>query len=437
MAANGTDGKLSRDEVEIVVRQCLKSKDFRLVGYQLRPASESPLGFLGDHLKLRTVVERDGSENEERHFFVKAVPSSLPQHTKYALATRAFFKEIELYRTLFADIREAQEKPTKWCPDYFFSRGEELVVVEDLSVEGYYMLPERTLMDEDHIRASLRAMAAMHAGSLVLQEKLRKGAVTSLSPNYKKYRERTDVTLGQLYSHLTYETEVSDIKGHPGNTFMEVGFKSQIPVVDLLEGYTHQEKTKIKEKLPHALRRILPLVKPSDKYQNVFIHGDLWSNNLLFRKGKDGKVQDSIIIDFQLARYAPPAHDIMMFLYLVQDRNFREKKEPELFDYYYEFLSKELSRNGVSAAAVLPKNVFLESCEFYRELGVISSVLYFQLIIASPEAVEKFMESPESYEKIMLIDRSEMIIESFEKDKEYRRRMSEAMKELIQRHILP
>lgn len=265
MAANGTDGKLSRDEVEAVVRQSLNSGDFHLVGYQLRPASESPLGFLGEHLKLRVEFRQDGGKIRERHFFVKTIPSSVPQHMKYALETRAFFKEIEMYKTLFADIKKGQKNPTKWCPDYFYSRGEELLVVEDLSVMGYYMLPERTLMDEEHVRASLRAMAAMHAGSLVLQEKLRAGVVTSLSPNYEKYKKKADVTLGELYAHLTYETEVSDIKGHPGNDFMEVGFKSQLPLVDLMEGYTNQEKNKIKEKLPHALRRILPLVKPSDK----------------------------------------------------------------------------------------------------------------------------------------------------------------------------
>lgn len=147
-------------------------------------------------------------------------------------------------------------------------------------------------------------------------------------------------------------------------------------------------------------------------------------------------MEDCIIIDFQLGRYAPPAHDIMMFFYLVQNKDFRQRKERELLDYYYEHLSKELSRNDMVPAAVFPKDVFLESCEFYRELGEVSSVLYFQLIIVTPDAVSKFMASPESYEKVMLVDRSEVIIECFKKDEQFRSRMSEAMDEVIRRHIL-
>lgn len=56
------------------------------------------------------------------------------------------------------DVRLNTSSVTKWCPEFYFARGAEILVVEDLCPQGFYMYPERALMELDHIIATVRAI---------------------------------------------------------------------------------------------------------------------------------------------------------------------------------------------------------------------------------------------------------------------------------------
>ncbi|KAK6620666.1 hypothetical protein RUM43_010961 [Polyplax serrata] len=433
------DSELEQEEILKILKNDLGHEDFKLEEFKEKPASDIPLGFLGDHCKVQVIVSVSG-ERQTLFYFLKRMPTKVPQHLEYAVEVKAFYKEIELYKTLFVDLKNGQAdlqgSMTKWRPEYFYSRGSDVFVLEDVSLQGYYMYPERCLMDEDHMRPSLVAMAAMHAASIVFEVKFNQGKVKTMSPNKTEPFTKGQVTLGDMYSHLTFETEFSDKKGHLGHEFVEAGIRSQVEVSKLLTGSSVEEKIKIGEELPGVLRRVYQLVKPSDRFKNVFIHGDLWSNNLLYRKDKKGKVKDALIIDFQLARYAPPAHDVMMFLYLSQDNTFLLENEKEMLKFYYTALSKELQKNNLAVDNYLSWPNFIESCEYYRDLGIIMRLFYFQLTLAPPELTTKIMNNPEEYMQSMMVDRTDMVLESFNKDEMYRKRVAEALKEAIGKFIL-
>lgn len=53
-------------------------------------------------------------------------------------------------------------------------------------------------------------------------------------------------------------------------------------------------------------------------------HGDFWSNNILFSYDDNEEVKDLIIIDYQLVNFGHPAYDLVYFMYLNTDLEFRD-----------------------------------------------------------------------------------------------------------------
>lgn len=137
-----------------------------------------------------------------------------------------------------------------------------------------------------------------------------------------------------------------------------------------------------------------------------------------------------------MARYAPPAHDITMFLYLVQNKEFRDKKQDELLEYYYSQLKEELQVNDLEVENVLPWKDFLESYEHYYEFGVLTSALCWPLVLLPPEVASQFLSSTVDFDRNMRVDRSDLYRESYFKDETYRTRITESMGDLINDFIL-
>jgi len=173
---------------------------------------------------------------------------------------------------------------------------------------------------------------------------------------------------------------------------------------------------------------IHPVICIYFRFRNVLLHGDLWSNNLMFRREKDGNL-DALIVDFQLARYGPPAHDMMTFLHLVQTREFAQNHEKDILDRYYKRLGQELSAEDLDIESLLPQKEWNESIKHYREFAILTSIFYFQLILTPSDISAEFLASPELFDECMYVDRSKMVIACFENDELCRFRMVEAMKE--------
>jgi len=256
--------EFSEQEIRETVAADLGTTNFQLLNFDIRPASDNPLGFMGDHVRITAHVLVDGVQ-KSRHYFGKKIPTKVLSHYNLANETGAFYKEIELCKTLFNDFQKAldpKRSVRKWMPNFYFARLSDMLIMEDLSVDGYSMLPERTLMDLEHAMASVEAMAVMHSASIIFEEKLNSGKAKTLSA---KFTPGTKTNIGELYPNLIFETESSDVKGHPGNTYCEAGYRSQVPLVDFLPDYTLEQRQKIKCNLVEKMRLMLQFVKPSKK----------------------------------------------------------------------------------------------------------------------------------------------------------------------------
>lgn len=77
-------------------------------------------------------------------------------------------------------------------------------------------------------------------------------------------------------------------------------------------------------------------------------HGDLWTNNVMFRKDQNESLSDELcaLIDWQTAFQGNPLFDLSFLLASSTDANVRQKIATEIVDLYYDTLSQIYKQKG-------------------------------------------------------------------------------------------
>lgn len=74
---------------------------------------------------------------------------------------------------------------------------------------------------------------------------------------------------------------------------------------------------------------------------NVLNHGDFWSNNIMFSYDANGRVKETLLVDFQMAKYGTFAQDL--YYILLSSTKFEDKLSK--FDHYIKYYHEELVKN--------------------------------------------------------------------------------------------
>lgn len=104
-----------------------------------------------------------------------------------------------------------------------------------------------------------------------------------------------------------------------------------------------EQLKKVLGKVPIA--RIFELVsgKAAQPY-SVICHGDLTTNNSMFRKDEHGKVVEIQLLDWQFSRYASPVTELVLYLLCSTTKELRDKHYDQFLKIYYDSLSNFLRK---------------------------------------------------------------------------------------------
>lgn len=80
----------------------------------------------------------------------------------------------------------------------------------------------------------------------------------------------------------------------------------------------------------------------------AFCHGDLWSNNVMFKHNENGEPIDAIFVDFQFSYYGPAVIDVGNTLHTSSKDWFRENHWDELVQHYHSELLEVLQKLNYS-----------------------------------------------------------------------------------------
>ncbi|XP_052897653.1 uncharacterized protein LOC128304499 [Anopheles moucheti] len=411
--------QLSIDDCSMIVEadREIGVEVLKVIKYELEQVPGQP-GYLGEYYYLTIYYKTVHESIMCGRYFMKSLPYHDLVLTKAVQEWGVFRKEAELYCELFNRFERSGDKVIKWVPDCLLARNH-LLVMEDLSRAGYRTTQFlHNSLNEQHMKLVFDRLAQMHACSLHFEaNQLEANSIESLYGSRVLFETTFTPTSGWFVAGLKGIQKVALERNH----------YAKDPV----------KRTIIEDRLWSNLERIYTLAESTDEFRSVVVHRDLWVNNIMFKYDQTGNLPneptDCMLIDFQLARYLPPAVDYLSALYLLTDSAHRKQYEKNYDEYYYNSLRQKLTLLGLDGSSILPMEQFRTTLNHYRLLALVwTGVLHGFVNFPKGVLARLHHEDPETYTRMSMEDRDDFIIKYYDSDRFYRDRLNDLVTELLE-----
>lgn len=291
------------------------------------------------------------------------------------------------------------------------------MVFEDTNVQQYKLRDKFLRFDMAHTLEALKTLARFHASSLIFEE----NKSAELGRDYS-----LNEVFGKPFGHGGY------VKS---DNWYNLCMEGALTALKKYSKHNEEEIKTIESQIKDVWASALDLAEPIDGYRSVICHRDLWNNNLMFHYGADGDPDDCLLIDFQAAKYMPPAGDVMLLLCCNVDPTFRENNLNIFLNFYLQELHNILSENGVNPNIVSKKD-FYKSANEQRKWGlVICACLMPQFWINDDETTRIFTDT-EQFHEILNQNKAAFIMKMMEANDDYRMKVMEIFEEISDRYCL-
>ncbi|XP_017120704.1 uncharacterized protein LOC108141722 [Drosophila elegans] len=385
-----------------------KNENGMLVNFDIVPATEH-VGFLGEyfHLYLRYQL-KDQSDIQSSRLFVKSVIFQNANMEFYMEKMGVIKKEIKLYQLLLNELKKFS--PHVWCAKCYFTR-DDLFVMQNVEDMGYVALPSETrFLSENQITPILKSLATLHASSIAYEKQLGK-------------------TIGVELREWLKEVSVD-----PDVEWYTTGLRAVLAVAathpDVLDNAQAQEF--IAKDLPRCLDKVYYMVNPSPTHRNVFVHRDAWGANVFYHK-EQPQEKRSVLVDFQLCRYAPPAMDFHLATYLNLEPRNRKMMIDGLAQTYYNALTDELRDMGIDPnQEQLSKQEFEKSLKDFALFGETYNCIAATILHLPKNYLKNLKdERPEDFHRFCNVDRTEDVLRLMKEHSEFADYMYECVGDLL------
>ncbi|CAG4959803.1 unnamed protein product [Colias eurytheme] len=260
-------------------------------------------------------TKTDKSEDDlTLHLLIKITPNNIERRMKQVFKY-LFEAEIFLYNVLrpkFCNLSVVNMDGL--IPNCYYTDldpEKQVIVLQDMTFEGYRRYTGQRFLDFDHLVVALKALAKFHAVALILVEK---GNVSDINNVIAPYTDTDPVEL---------------------NISLKLALKNH---------HKYFSGTKYEKYLKGLISRYSSARLDSFQKARRLIcgHGDYWKENILF-KYKENKPDEACIIDFQTLRFLSPSQDFLSFILVSTDGTTRSNHYEVLMTTYIEAVADILA----------------------------------------------------------------------------------------------
>ncbi|PZC80128.1 hypothetical protein B5X24_HaOG215350 [Helicoverpa armigera] len=318
----------------------------------------------------RIIIE---GENGSMKLIVKVAASN--EMARYQTNTEILFRnEHVTYTELLPKLVQLQEAvgvPEEdrlryaKCYGSLTEAPNEIIILEDLNESDFTMLNKFESLSNECVKNILKGFAVFHSLAFVLKEQE--------PEKYDEIKEKlTDVwTISfsrpemEMYSHML-ESET-------------------VRILD------DKHKHLVENKLSKAFKERVKLIENEDQRYTVIQQGDAWTNNIMFKLGKD--TVQSVMIDYQFASNGNPMTDFLYMIFNCTDHETRSKHYLDWIDYYYSELEKSLSNFGLQASSIYPRDQMDADIKKHAKYMFHHSILFAHLLMRDSAEAGEVLEA--------------------------------------------
>ncbi|KAM3965927.1 uncharacterized protein ACR2FA_012777 [Aphomia sociella] len=369
----GEFNSLSTRQQEFI-REILQNR-----GYTHNKVLIETVGVAGDNyianVKRIIVEEKDGSTFK---MIAKVAPTN--EMTRAQIQPQLLFSnEVIMYSEVLPKLVELQKianVPEEGllryaeCYGSILDAPDEIILLEDLQISCFIILDRFKSLSNECIRLNLKNFAILHSLSMVLK-KQKPDLYESFSQKLVDYYNIFDGAPDFLYFLASIESD-------------------SIEVLD---------KSEYKNAVRGSVSKMLELSKKILKDQSclkysVVIHGDAWTNNILYKIKEDIPVE-AIMIDYQLSKLSNPVCDILYMIFNCTDYVTRREHYHDWIEYYHLQLEKSLANFGIKADFVFSRDQLDADLKRYSKLFFANSIMLATMLIRKPEDAAKLKNTME------------------------------------------
>ncbi|CAG9767607.1 unnamed protein product [Ceutorhynchus assimilis] len=367
--------RLNQEDIYVIIENKIGiNKEFNLISYEIVPL-DTKSGLMGEYFQLFINLE-----NEKLIFFAKFLNFNT-EMTESLLKMGPSKKEEFFYTVFLPKLKElGYGELLDFAPNCYFSRVDDVIVLDDMTQEGFIGLTPNSKLDYETLKVSVEKIAKFHACGFILEEHLKQSG-QSLYEYYKEYLQEVVFEPESVF----YKTSVP----HNEKVFMYLA-TTKFP--DVCAKYSGDI---LKEKYANGWRLFTEKIRKSETFKNGICHGDLHIGNLLFHS----KSENTALIDFQNLRYCPPAHDLLLFLYCTTLKETLDTYQNELIAYYHSELTKHLRKFNLEIENIFPKEEFHQSIHYMKSQCIFHAFFYNLVQMIEPTKRKELLKNKENFSK--------------------------------------
>ena len=358
----GDIGDIDVGFVRLLIENDIGQSGIRVRDFSVERAAENGENYGSVILRIRVGYYREDDSCPSNGDYWKAsyvgkfMPVQ-PQHYQTIKNFKIFDREILVYQKLLPAALKLQEEP-KIRPDvplcvFAGVTPFEAVVMRDLKEEGFKLADRIQGLNVAEFRLVMEAYGKFHSFGFLLVQK-------------------TDLASHELLQENPFE------KFPDSDQFIR---NSMVTLRKLLEETPGQENNVqrlsrfIQEKAKDG-NHFKSFMRPRGSRKTI-LHGDCWSNNMMFRYENDEPVEVRLL-DLQMIRLGNPSQDLLHALYTCTSRSIH-RDQTEFYKIYHQSLMRHCEALGIHLDYTFES--LLEDVEANREFGFFMAVFQIPVIL--------------------------------------------------------